>query len=280
MSILTAQDITFTYPGTNVPALDRLTLTVEKGEILFLLGVNGSGKTTLLHHLNGLLRPGSGAVSLHGMLLGRYREKDLFSKVGLVFQDPNDQLFAPTVEEDVIFGPRNLGENAQKSREMAAEALATVGLDGYGPREVRTLSYGQKKRAALAGILVMNPEVLLLDEPTAGIDPVGAVRIMELVRALNESKQLTVIVTTHDVDLAAVFAHRVCILDKGQVVRTGPAADVLSDTVAMRQAGLRLPRIAHLAEILRDKDHVDTETLPLTIGQARKWIKDRLGNNR
>jgi cobalt transport protein ATP-binding subunit len=276
MAKLFVDDVTFTYTGGERAALSGVSLSVQEGEILFLLGVNGSGKTTLLQHLNGLLRPSAGMVSLDGVPLTTLRDIALFSRVGLVFQDPNDQLFAPTVGEDVIYGPRNLGLSEEEAQKHLRDALAVVGLAGFEHRQIRSISYGQKKRAALAGILAMGPEVLLLDEPTAGIDPVGAVRIMELVRTLNASKKMTVVVTTHDVDLAAVFAHRVCLLADGKIVGTGPAETLLSHAVAMRSVGLRLPRLAHLAEIMRDKDGASAESLPLTIGQARRWIQGEM----
>lgn len=277
MAILDVTQLSFSYPGSDCRALDNVSLSVEKEEILFLLGINGSGKTTLLQHLNGLLQPVSGHVSFHGIPLGQYREKERFRRIGLVFQDPNDQLFAPTVGEDVVYGPRNLGLTEGDARERAREALEMVGLAGFEARQVRTLSYGQKKRAALAGILAMRPEVILMDEPTAGIDPVGAVQIMKLVQSLRDKKKLTVVVTTHDVDLAAVFAHRVCLLANGRISSAGPAGDVLGSAAALRKAGLRLPRMAHLAEILCTEDGMKAESLPLTIGQARRWLKKQCG---
>jgi cobalt transport protein ATP-binding subunit len=274
MAIIDVKQISFTYPEAQGPALADVSLTVGEGDVLFLLGVNGSGKTSLLQHLNGLLQPERGSVTLDGVPLTRYRDKELFSRVGLVFQDPNDQLFSPTVGEDVIFGPYNLGLSEAEARERMREALALAGLAGFESRQVRSLSYGQKKRAALAGILAMQPEVLLLDEPTAGIDPVGAVRIMELVRELNVSRKLSVVVTTHDVDLAAVFARHVCLLAGGRMVAAGRPEEILGNAGAMRSAGLRLPRLAHLAEILCKQDGAQAAYLPLTIGQARKWLQE------
>lgn len=277
MAILDVTQLSFSYPGSDCRALDNVSLTVEKDEILFLLGINGSGKTTLLQHLNGLLHPGGGHVYYNGIPLGQYPEKERFRQIGLVFQDPNDQLFAPTVGEDVIYGPRNLGLPEGEARERTREALGMVGLAGFEARQIRTLSYGQKKRAALAGILAMCPQVILMDEPTAGIDPVGAVQIMKLVQALRKERKLTVVVTTHDVDLAAVFAHSVCLLANGRVSSAGPAGDVLGNADALRKAGLRLPRMAHLAEILCTEDGMEAKRLPLTIGQARRWLKKQCG---
>jgi energy-coupling factor transporter ATP-binding protein EcfA2 len=208
--------------------------------------------------------------------LKRLSDRELFSRVGLVFQDPNDQLFAPTVGEDVIYGPRNLGLTEEEARQRQDEALDVVGLCGFARRQIRSLSYGQKKRAALAGILAMGTDVLLLDEPTAGIDPLGAVRIMELIHRLNIEKKLTVVVSTHDVDLAAVFAHRVCLLAEGEMVAAGEAEALLGDAGYMRAAGLRLPRIAHLAEIMQRRDGMTEGPLPLTITQARRWINEEI----
>lgn len=277
MAVISVINVTFTYPGASEPALLDVCLEVERGEVLVLLGINGSGKTTLLQHLNGLLLPDTGQVLLHGMPLWRYRDRELFSRVGLVFQDPNDQLFAATVGEDVAYGPRNLGVPAKEVPGLVREALASVDLGGFEARPVRALSYGQKKRAALAGILVMQPEILLLDEPTAGIDPLGAWRLLDLLRELKEGRGLTVVAATHDVDLAAVFADRVCLLSRGRLVKSGTREEVLADAPALRAAGLRLPRIAHLAEIMCTRDGWAAEALPLTIGQARRWIGRRFG---
>lgn len=242
MTVIRAVDLQFRYDD-GTPALNGVTLEVAAGDFVFLLGRNGSGKSTLLQHFNRLLRPASGQVYYRGCPLSALPAKDVFRSIGLVFQDPNDQLFGATVADDVAFGPRNLGLPAEEVRARVAEALRTAGLNGLEHRPVHNLSFGQKRRVAIAGVLAMRPDVLLLDEPTAGLDPEGCDRLMEFLARLNAGG-LTVVMATHDVDLAIEYAGRICVLDRGRVALDGGPADVLQRTAELAAMGLRPPRCA------------------------------------
>ncbi len=201
-------------------------------------------------------------------------------KVGLVFQDPDDQLFARTVGQDVAFGPINLGlpkTEVQERVKWALEATEIMELENKPPQN---LSTGQKKRAALAGVLAMKPEIIVLDEPMANLDPRTSSKILALLQQLNKELGLTLIIATHDVDLVPLFADQICILNKGQIVLDGKPQEVFSQADTLRSMDLRLPRITHLFEIL-SKHHqlMPDKPYPLTIGEARKEIVEMVGGN-
>ncbi|MER2607145.1 MAG: ATP-binding cassette domain-containing protein [Siculibacillus sp.] len=238
MSLLVAEALTWIWPGGLI-ALDRVDLAVERGRRLAILGPNGAGKTTLLLHLNGTLRPTSGRVLLDGVPTAHDR-KGLAAwrrRVGLVLQDADDQLFAPTVAEDVSFGPLNLGLSREEARARVDAALEAVGIADLADRPTHMLSFGQKKRAAIAGAVAMRPEILLLDEPTAGLDARSAKRLVATLEHL-EALGTTLVFTTHDVALAWRFAHDAALFQDGRVVGHGPARDVLADVALMDRAGL------------------------------------------
>ena len=256
-------------------ALDGVSLSFAKGERIALLGPNGCGKTTLLLHLNGILRPTSGKVYFEDKPL-EYTSKSLLNlrrRVGFIFQDPNDQLFAPTVKQDVAFGPLNLGQPTEKVKKSVDEALRTVGMAEYADKPPHFLSLGQKKRVALAGVLAMHPEVLVMDEPSSNLDPRATSEILRLLLQLNREFGLTLIFATHDVDTVPLFANRLHILSKGKIVLEGSPEEIFSNTELIRSVNLRSPRITHLFEILRRKNHLPVnKQLPLTISEARKEI--------
>jgi cobalt/nickel transport system ATP-binding protein len=263
-------------------ALDDISLSFAKGERTALLGTNGSGKTTLLHHLNGILKPTSGIVYFEDKPL-KYDSKSLLNlrrRVGFVFQDPNDQLFAPTVKQDVAFGPLNLGQPTDQVKKAVDEALNTVGMAEYAEKPPHFLSLGQKKRVALAGVLAMQPEVLIMDEPTSNLDPRATSEILHLLLRLNKEFKITLILATHDVDMVPLFANKLHILDKGKLVSEGSPAKLFSDTELIRKVNLRSPRITHLFEVLKKENKLPINPrLPLTISEARKEIL-RLLNSR
>lgn len=256
-------------------ALNGVSLEFNKGERIALLGTNGSGKTTLLNHLNGTLKPTSGTVYFEDKPLS-YDAKSLLSlrkRVGFVFQDPNDQLFASTVKQDVAFGPLNLGYTPERVKELVNEALATVGMTEFADKPPHFLSGGQKKRVALAGVLAMQPEVIIMDEPTSSLDPMATSDILHLLLRLNKERGITLLLATHDVDLVPLFAQKLCILDKGKVVSEGTPKASFSDTDLIRKIRLRSPRIAHLFEVLKKEDKLPIgDELPLTISEARREI--------
>jgi cobalt/nickel transport system ATP-binding protein len=273
-------NLTYVYhDGTK--ALDNVNFKVEKGENIAILGPNGAGKSTLLHHFNGLLMPTSGKVMVLDREVATSDLDWVRQKVGLVFQDPDDQLFARTVGQDVAFGPINLGFpkiEVDARVKWALEATEILELENKSPQN---LSVGQKKRAALAGVLAMKPEIIVLDEPMANLDPRTSSKVLKLLLQLNKDLGLTLIIATHDVDLVPLFADKICILNKGQIVLDGKPEEVFSQAELLRSMDLRLPRITHLFEILRKRNQLLTKNYyPLTIGDARKEILGLLENKK
>jgi cobalt/nickel transport system ATP-binding protein len=246
MTLLEARGLTYSYPG-GVLALDGLNLKVTRGRRLAILGPNGAGKTTLLLHLNGTLRPASGQVFLEGEPID-YSRAGLSAwrrQVGLVLQDAEDQLFAASVAEDVSFGPLNLGFGEHEARLRVEETLAAFNIAGLAERPPHMLSFGQKKRVAIAGAVAMQPHVLLMDEPTAGLDDDSTVRLLDTLTRL-EAEGTTLVFATHDVDLAYSFAHEVALFNGGTVLAQGEATKVLSNCALLEQSRLRIPLILAL----------------------------------
>ncbi|MCL2691132.1 MAG: ATP-binding cassette domain-containing protein [Candidatus Bathyarchaeota archaeon] len=256
-------------------ALKDISLTVDKGERIALLGTNGSGKTTLLNHFNGILKPTAGNIHFEDKPL-KYDTKSLLNlrkRVGFVFQDPNDQLFAPTVKQDVAFGPLNLGYTIETVKKLVDEALTTVGMTEYANKPPHFLSGGQKKRVALAGVLAMQPEVIIMDEPTSSLDPIATSDILHLLLQLNKEKGISLVLATHDVDIVPLFADKLYILNKGKIVSEGTPKTSFSNTELIRKVNLRSPRIAHLFEVLKKENNLPiADELPLTISEARREI--------
>ncbi|MGD6850950.1 MAG: ATP-binding cassette domain-containing protein [Candidatus Bathyarchaeia archaeon] len=264
-------------------ALDKVTLGFERGERIALLGTNGSGKTTLLNHFNGILKPTSGQIYFEDKPL-EYSGKELLElrrRVGFVFQDPNDQLFAPTVKQDVAFGPLNLGQSPEEVKKVVAEALEIVGMSEFSDKPPHFLSLGQKKRVALAGVLAMQPEIIIMDEPTSNLDPRATSEILHLLLQLNREKNITLLLATHDVDMVPLFANKLYILSKGKLVSEGQPKEIFSNTELIRHVNLRSPRLTHLFEVLKTEDKLPvSDELPLTIGEARKEILKLLERQR
>ena len=267
------RDLCYTYEDGTV-ALDHISLKAQKGKITGILGANGAGKSTLFLNLNGVLNPSSGQVLLDGAEVRRDRKgiAELRRRVGIVFQDPDDQLFSADVYRDVSFGGVNLGLEAEEVSRRVEEALERTGTSGLRDRPTHALSYGQKKRVAIAGVLVMEPEVLILDEPTAGLDPQGVTEIMRLLVQLRDSLGMTILIATHDMDIVPLYCDYAYLLGGGKVLLEGTPEDLFSNPEALRANHLRLPRIAHLMEVLRQADGLDTHGAPATIGAARREI--------
>jgi len=269
--MLSIEDLHYTYED-GTPALNGIDLEIGAGDFVAILGSNGSGKSTLIRHLNGLLKPTLGRVMFRGRLVENVEDREVFSKIGIVFQDPDDQLFASTVEEDVAFGPTNMGLPPEEIKRRVHEALHMVNMQDFARKSVHALSHGQKKRICVAGILAMEPEVIILDEPTAGLDPMGVHSLMHLLEDLNKNKGITMIMATHVVDLVPLFMSKIAILSKGQVLRFGSPDEVFGDAEALEKAKLHLPLIAELMHILKTRDHVKLHHVPLTVGEARREI--------
>jgi len=275
MNIIETNNITYRYPdGTE--ALKNVNFKAEEGKIIALLGPNGAGKSTLFLHFNGILRPSSGNILVDKEEI-KYDKKNLMrvrQNVGIVFQNPDDQLFAPTVIEDVAFGPMNLGLSKEEVKKRVDDALKRVGMEENKKKAPHHLSGGEKKKVAIAGILAMKPKIMVLDEPTSGLDPKGASQILKLLYDLNK-EGMTIIVSTHDVDSVPLYAYQVYIISEGKIIKKGSPKEVFEDIKTIRDANLRLPRIAHLMEILQKEDELPFDKpYPLTIGEARRKLKD------
>lgn len=261
----------FKYPD-GTAALSDISLEIRKSEFIGILGSNGSGKTTLLKVMDGLMKDFEGSILLDGDNITKLSPKEIYKKVGLVFQNPDDQLFAATVFEDVVFGPINMGFPENEVISRAKDAIKSVEMDGYAKKSIHNLSFGQKKRACIAGLLAMGHEILLLDEPTAGLDPMGEYKMMNLLTKLNRENRVTIVMATHSVDLVPLFLDKLYILSKGRIVRGGIPEDIFTAPEDMSNVKLRLPQIAELIYKLKHEDNMPFGRIPLTIGEARREI--------
>lgn len=273
-AILETKELSYTYPdGTQ--ALTKMTCGFEKGKTTAVLGGNGAGKSTLFLSLNGILKPTGGKVLFKGCDIDYSKKglKELRQSVGIVFQDPDNQLFSASVFQDVSYGPANMKLSEAEIRQRVSHAMERTGIAHLKDRPTHNLSFGQKKRVAIAGILAMKPEVIVLDEPTAGLDPMGVSEIMKLMSELKEELELTILISTHDIDIVPLYCDYTFVMDHGKIVLEGTPKQVFSRPEAVRNVNLRLPRIGHLMEILKDKDEFVFEDTANTIGEARKILK-------
>nr|WP_198419832.1 ATP-binding cassette domain-containing protein [Geomonas edaphica] len=269
----------YKYPDGTV-ALAEMRLEIRRGEFTGILGSNGSGKTTLLKVMDGLIKGYKGEVLLDGENVLKLHPRDIYRKVGLVFQNPDDQLFATTVFEDAAFGPRNMGCGDAEVKTRVEAALASVDMAEFAGKGIHNLSYGQKKRVCIAGLLAMGHEILLLDEPTAGLDPMGEYRMMELLTRLNRDQGVTIVMATHSVDLVPIFLHQLHILSRGRLIRGGAPEEVFTAPDELANVKLRLPHIAELIYQLKHEEGFSFSRLPLTIGEARREMVEAMQRSR
>ncbi|MBM4765220.1 ATP-binding cassette domain-containing protein [Bacillus sp. B15-48] len=270
MNAIELTNVTYKYQdGFN--ALNNITLMIPIGAKVALLGPNGAGKSTLLHHLNGLKIPQEGSIKIMGTPLMKKTASQIRQKVGLVFQDPDDQVFSGTVLEDVEFGPRNLKMADDEVDEVCRAALGNVGMLEHKDRPPYHLSYGQKKRVAIAGILAMRPDIIILDEPMSYLDPAGQDDVAGLLNGLHYMGK-TILLSTHDVNFAASWADMVVILKDGELLATG-GIDLLVNEEIIRKANLHLPIISRLFKMLPD---LELETLPKNEQEAARYLYRRL----
>ncbi|MBA2427051.1 MAG: ABC transporter ATP-binding protein [Actinobacteria bacterium] len=235
-SALEVSDLSFAYPDGH-QALFGIDLSLDRGERVALLGPNGAGKTTLALHLNGVLIPQRGDVSVGGLEVKKKNLKEIRRRVGIVFQDPDDQLFMPNVAADVAFGPANMGMVGDELDVCVGEALEAVGMSAYADRPPHHLSFGQRRRVSLATVLAMRPEILVLDEPTSNLDPAGRRELAEILETL----EATMLIVTHDLPYALELCPRSVVMNHGAVIGDGATADVLCDSQLMAAARLELP---------------------------------------
>ncbi len=263
-------------------ALDNVNLEINDGEFVGLIGHTGSGKSTLIQHLDGLLKPTSGQVFVDGVDIGGHgvNLKEIRRRVGLVFQYPEHQLFEETVYKDVAFGPMNLGMESGEIDERVRWAISEVGLDYDEVRDKSPfeLSGGQRRRAAIAGVLSMRPEVLILDEPTAGLDPRGRDEILTEINKLNRQEGITVILVTHSMEDVAKLADKLIVMNKGEIVLTGTPRDVFKESKLLMSIGLGVPQITLLFERLKEKGW-NVRSDVLTVEEAKDDILKRVGKD-
>ena len=273
--IINLTEVSYTYPDGH-RALDRLTLSVAAGERVAVLGPNGAGKSTLFQLFNGLLRPDGGQVTIAGLEVTQRNLGALRRKVGMVFQDSDDQLFNSTVYREVAYGPLNMHLPPEELEAAVAWALEVVGLAAFRNKSPFHLSGGEKKRLALASVLAMRPEILVLDEPTNALDPKGASNLLALLNQINRDLGVTLVFATHDVDMVPLLADRMYVMDQGRILLSGTLAEVFNQKEVLRGIDLRLPRVAHLAELLMRDGVLPAGNLPLSIGPARRlWTQGK-----
>ncbi|RKW28772.1 MAG: energy-coupling factor ABC transporter ATP-binding protein [Granulicatella sp.] len=264
-------------------ALHDVTFSVKDGSYVAIIGHTGSGKSTILQHLNALLKPTEGIVELGDKTIdsttGNKDLKPLRKKVGIVFQFPEAQLFEETVEKDIAFGPKNFGVSEEEALKIAAEVVKTVGL----PEEVLKkspfdLSGGQMRRVAIAGVLAMKPEVLVLDEPTAGLDPKGRLEMMEMFYKLNKEQNMTIVLVTHQMNDVSDYADHVIVIESGNVVKEGSPKEVFSDASWLLEKQLGVPTTLAFVEKLKEKGW-STDKMPLTLDELAEAILEERGVN-
>ena len=268
-----AQGLYYTYEDGTV-ALDHISLRAEQGKITGILGANGAGKSTLFLSLTGVLTPKEGMVTVNGRraVYDRKGIREVRRQVGIVFQDPDDQLFSADVYRDISFGGVNLGLPEEEVRRRVEAAMERTGVGALRDKPTHALSFGQKKRVAIAGVLVMEPSVMILDEPTAGLDPQGVSDIMHLLTELRDGLGMTILIATHDMDIVPLYCDYAYLLSGGRVILEGRPEELFAQPEELRKNHLRLPRIAHLMEILRERDGLDTTPTAATISAARREI--------
>lgn len=255
-------------------ALDEISLEIPDGQFIGIIGHTGSGKSTLIQHLNGLLRATSGAIYYDGENIYQegYDMRTLRSKVGLVFQYPEHQLFEVDVFSDVCFGPKNLGLSKEEVEERAKKALTQVGLDeSYYKKSPFELSGGQKRRVAIAGILAMHPQVLILDEPTAGLDPKGRDEILDQVALLQKERKITVILVSHSMEDVARYVDRIIVVNDGKILFDDTPKQIFQHYKELESVGLAAPQVTYVVKALKEKGW-DIDTTATTVEEAKEAI--------
>lgn len=237
MNAIQVEKLSFHYPDGTL-ALDQVSFSVAAGERVALVGPNGGGKSTLLLHLNGILRSSTGQIQIGDMSLDDHHIGQIRARVGLVFQNPDDQLFSPRVYQDVAFGPTHMGLSESEVRQRVENALHAVGMSDYANRISHHLSVGEKKRIALATVLSMNPQILVLDEPSAGLDPRARRQLIQLLQTFD---QQTLLISTHDMRLAQELCTQALVIESGRIVARGACAAILNDQPLMKRYGLETP---------------------------------------
>ena len=259
--IIQIETLSYQYPTRDNFAVDNVSLTIQPGEFVAIIGQNGSGKTTLIKHFNGLLKPTSGRVIVDGHITTDLHMAELAKFVGFVFQNPDHQIFAQTVREEVAFGPKNLGFDDEKIKSLSLKVLGQMDLAGLEDEMPFQLSRGQRQRLAVASVLAMEPAILIIDEPTTGQDWRESMALMELVRELNENGH-TCIVTTHNMNLVSLFARRVIVMRQAKITLDGPTQDIFRYGPELKEAWIQPPVIYAIAQSLLPGIKLDKPIVP------------------
>lgn len=274
---LETKNLSYTYhDGTQ--ALKNVNIKIRKGEKIAIMGPNGAGKSTLFSHFNGLNEPTSGHVEIDGEKIIFERDEliKVRQKVGIVFQDPNDQLFAPTVKEDVAFGPMNLGLDYDEVEKRIRESLEMVGMSGFEEKTPHHLSGGQQKRVAIAGIIAMRPDIMILDEPTAGLDPEGVDKVLDILNNLN-NEGISIVISSHDIEMVNQFADKIFVLHDGEIIAEGDKHQIFSNKELLKKAHLKAPVTTEILYKLKENGiDVDTEKISIeeTVEEILKATKN------
>ena len=279
MPIIETKNLKYTYPIGTKPAFEDVTLQIEKGEFVVLTGPSGCGKTTLCRCFNGLIPhfySGTleGEITVSELRVSEHPIHELAQHVGMVFQNPENQLFALSVEKDTAFGLENLGMSREEIRGRVDWALKTTGIFEIKDRAPYELSGGQQQRVAISSVLAMQPEIIVLDEPTSFLDPLGAQKIFEVINMLNKELGITTILVEHRLDLTSKYASRVIIMDKGRILLDGPPKEILSSEEA-RLIGVGIPKVTRLYQILKEKG-VNLSKVPLSADEATEALLEVL----
>ena len=269
---LSTKNLSYTYPdGTH--ALKNINMEIYKGQKVAIMGPNGAGKSTLFSHFNGLTEPTSGHIEIDGKAIKYDRDTllEVRQKVGIVFQDPNDQLFAPTVKEDVAFGPMNLGLDYEEVERRVDEALTMVRMEQYKDKTPHHLSGGQQKRVAIAGIIAMRPEIMILDEPTAGLDPEGVEKVLNILNNLN-NEGMSIVISSHDIEMVNEFAEKIFVLNEGEILESGDKHEIFSNKELLKKAHLKAPITTELLYALKERGY-DVDTTKINIDEVVEEIE-------
>ena len=261
--VIEALGVSYTYDGNDERALDGLNLKIRRGTKVAFMGGNGSGKSTFFLCLNGIRRPDTGKICIDGEAI-EYTRKGLLNvrgRVGIVFQEPDDQLFSASVYEEISFGILNLGADEETARREVESVIKELEITPFQDRPAHALSGGQKKQVAIADILVMHPEVMILDEPAAALDPKHTKKVQQIVDHLTE-KGITVLMATHDIDYAYAWADEIILMHEGKVIRQGIPFDVCSDRAALKTASLEVPAVLRIHQRLKEKGLIPEDAVP------------------
>jgi len=284
LGLIEAKNLTYTYPGATKQSIQDVSITIEKGDFVILTGPSGCGKTTLCRCFNGLIPHFysgklEGDLTVANLKVAESKIHELAKHVGFVFQNPENQLFALSVEKDVAFGLENFGMPRDEMRKRVDWALQTAGIESLRERAPHELSGGQQQRVAIASVLAMQPELIVLDEPTSFLDPLGAVKIFEVINALNKKLGITVVLVEHRLDLASKYTNHVIVMDEGKVVLDGEPRKVFNSEEA-RLIGVGIPKATRLYQILKENNGIRLDKVPVNSEEAAYLLREALTHDR